>query len=154
MREHGTFFRGLSAWLGFRRVSFPFEVADRETGQSRWSLARLNTLSLNAITSFSAMPLHLITIIGVFFMIGALILLIQTLVNFFTGHAADGFTTVIVIELVVGACIMISLGLIGTYIARVFEEVKNRPRYIVSEDVGGKALPVDATERPMRREEE
>lgn len=154
LREHGTFFRGLSAWLGFRRISFPFEVADRETGQSRWSLARLITLSLNAITSFSAMPLHLITIIGIFFMIGALILLIQTLVNFFTGHAADGFTTVIVIELVVGACIMISLGLIGTYIARVFEEVKNRPRYIVSEDVGGKALPGDATERPMRREEE
>jgi len=134
LTEHSTFFRGLSAWLGFNRVTFPFEVADRQTGQSRWSLSKLLSLSLNAITSFSAMPLQLITYIGIAFMLGALILLIQTLFNFFSGHASNGFTTVIVIELVVGACIMISLGLIGMYIARIFEEVKNRPRYIVSED--------------------
>lgn len=134
--EHSTFFRGLSAWLGFNRVTFPFEVADRQTGQSRWSLRKLASLSINAITSFSAMPLQLITTIGILFMVGALALLIQTLVNFFTGHAANGFTTVIVVELVIGACIMISLGLIGTYIARIFEEVKNRPRYVVSEDTG------------------
>ena len=134
--EHSTFFRGLSAWLGFNRVTFPFEVAARETGESRWSIRKLIGLSVNAITSFSAMPLQLITSIGVVFMLGALVLLIQTLVNFFTGHAANGFTTIIVVELVIGACIMISLGLIGTYIARIFEEVKNRPRYIVSEDTG------------------
>jgi len=132
--EHSTFFRGLSAWLGFKRVTFPFEVAERETGASRWSFRKLMGLSINAITSFSAMPLQLITWIGVAFMIGALALLIQTFVNFFSGQAANGFTTVIVVELVVGACIMISLGLIGMYVARIFEEVKNRPRYIVSED--------------------
>ena len=132
--EHSTFFRGLSAWMGFRRTTFTFEVADRQTGNSRWSMTRLIRLSLDAITSFSAMPLQLITIIGIVFMAGALLLLIQTLFNFFTGQAANGFTTVIVVELVIGACIMISLGLIGTYIARIFEEVKNRPRYIVSED--------------------
>lgn len=132
--EHSTFFRGLSAWMGFRRTTFTFEVADRQTGNSRWSLTRLVRLSLDAITSFSAMPLQLITIIGMIFMIGALLLLIQTLFNFFTGQAANGFTTVIVVELVIGACIMISLGLIGTYIARIFEEVKNRPRYIISND--------------------
>ena len=134
--EHSTFFRGLSAWLGFNRVTFPFEVADRQTGESRWSVGKLIALSINAITSFSAMPLQMITTIGIAFMIGALALLIQTLFNFFTGHAANGFTTIIVVELVVGACIMISLGLIGTYIARIFEEVKNRPRYVVSEDTG------------------
>ena len=132
--EHNTFFRGLSAWLGFKRVTFPFEVAERQTGSTRWSLGKLIALSVNAITSFSAMPLQLITTIGMIFLIGAVVLLLQTLVNFFTGHAASGFTTVIVVELIVGACIMISLGLIGMYIARIFEEVKNRPRYIVSED--------------------
>ena len=136
--EHNTFFRGLSAWLGFRRVSFPFEIAERQTGASRWSLRKLLSLSINAITSFSAMPLQLITTIGLVFMAGALILLIQTLVNFFAGHAASGFTTVIVVELAIGACIMISLGLIGTYIARIFEEVKNRPRYVVSDDTDSK----------------
>ena len=132
--EHNTFFRGLSAWLGFRRVTFPFEIAERQTGVSRWSVGRLIGLSIDAITSFSAMPLHLITTIGVAFMAGALILMIQTLINYFAGYAASGFTTVIVVELAIGACIMISLGLIGTYIARIFEEVKNRPRYIISED--------------------
>ena len=151
--EHSTFFRGLSAWLGFKRVSFPFEVADRQTGQSRWSIRKLISLSINAITSFSAMPLQLITTIGFVFMLGALALLIQTLFNFFTGHAANGFTTVIVVELVIGACIMISLGLIGTYIARIFEEVKNRPRYVVSEDtiVSAAAIPSD---RPSADREE
>ena len=132
--EHNTFFRGLSAWMGFRRTTFSFEVADRQTGASRWSFARLMQLSIDAITSFSAMPLRLITTIGMVFLLGSLILLVQTLINFFTGQAANGFTTVIVVELAIGACIMISLGLIGTYIARIFEEVKNRPRYIVSED--------------------
>ncbi len=136
--EHNTFFRGLSAWLGFNRVTFEFEVADRQTGQSRWSFRQLMRLSTNAITSFSAMPLQLITTIGLLFLVGAFILLIQTLVNFFTGAAANGFTTIIVVELIIGACIMISLGLIGTYIARIFEEVKNRPRYIISEDTQDK----------------
>lgn len=136
--EHNTFFRGLSAWLGFRRATFTFEIAERQTGASRWSVRKLIGLSVDAITSFSAMPLHLITTLGVVFMAGALILIIQTLVNYFGGHAASGFTTVIVVELAIGACIMISLGLIGTYIARIFEEVKNRPRYIVTEDTNSK----------------
>lgn len=134
LTEHNTFFRGLSAWLGFRRVTFPFEVADRQTGRSRWKLRSLIGLSVNAVTSFSSIPLHLISMIGVIFMIGTVVLLAQTLFNYFTNRAQDGFTTVIVAVLAVGACLMISLGLIGTYIAQVFDEVKNRPRYIVSED--------------------
>lgn len=153
LKEHSTFFRGLSAWLGFNRVTFPFEVADRQTGQSRWSLMKLLALSINAITSFSAMPLQLITTIGVAFLLGAMVLLVQTLANFFSGHAANGFTTVIVVELVIGACIMISLGLIGTYIARIFEEVKNRPRYIVSEDTDIAQNPVTGALLASDREE-
>ena len=153
LTEHSTFFRGLSAWLGFNRTTFSFDVAERETGQSRWSLIKLASLSINAITSFSAMPLQLITTIGFAFMIGAVALLIQTLVNFFSGHAANGFTTVIVVELIVGACIMISLGLIGTYIARIFEEVKNRPRYIVSEDSDIAVRSLSSSRTPSDREE-
>lgn len=134
LTEHNTFFRGLSAWLGFRRVTFPFEVAARQTGKSRWKFRSLIGLSVNAVTSFSSIPLHLISVIGAVFMIGTIVLLAQTLFNYFTNRAQDGFTTVIVAVLAVGACLMISLGLIGTYIAQVFDEVKNRPRYIVSED--------------------
>lgn len=134
LREHNTFFRGLSAWLGFRRTTFPFDVAERQTGRSRWKLSSLLRLSVHAIISFSAIPLHLISLIGAVFLIGTLVLLVQTLFNYFSGVAAGGFTTVIIINLAVGACVMISLGLIGTYIALIFDEVKNRPRYIISED--------------------
>ena len=134
LREHNTFFRGLSAWLGFRKTSFPFEVAERQTGRSRWKLSSLLRLSVHAIVSFSAVPLHLISLIGAIFLLGTVFLLVQTLYNYFTGGAADGFTTVIIINLAVGACVMISLGLIGTYIALIFDEVKNRPRYIISEE--------------------
>ncbi len=134
LSEHNTFFRGLSAWLGFKRTTFFFDVADRQTGKSRWKISGLIRLSVHAITSFSAIPLHLITLIGSVFLIGTLILVVQTLINYFSGEAASGFTTVIIVNLAVGASLMISLGLIGTYIALIFDEVKNRPRYIISED--------------------
>lgn len=152
LTEHNTFFRGLSAWLGFRRVTFPFEVADRQTGKSRWKFKSLIGLSVNAVTSFSSIPLHLISLIGSVFMIGTVVLLAQTLFNYFTNRAQDGFTTVIIAVLAVGACLMISLGLIGTYIAQVFDEVKNRPRYIVSEDTQASAP--KSNQKPMSSDKE
>ncbi len=129
--EHDTFFRGLSAWLGFKRTTFPFEVATRQIGGSRWSLFKLMSLSINAITSFSVMPLQFVSILGVLMLFGSVLLAIQTLINWFSGHAASGFTTVILLQLLIGGSLMLSLGLIGIYIARIFTEVKGRPRYIV-----------------------
>ncbi len=136
--EHDTFFRGLSAWLGFKRTTVPFEVAERPTGGSKWSPIRLINLSVNAITGFSAMPLQFITVLGVLMLVGSFALMVQTLVVWFTGHAAGGFTTVILLLLLIGGSIMVSLGLIGTYIARIFTEVKGRPRYIISDTTGQK----------------
>ena len=130
--EHDTFFRGLSAWLGFRRTTFTFEVAARQTGGSKWSVYKLAALSMNAITGFSAMPLQFITVLGLVLLAGSLILGIQTLVTWFTGQADTGFTTVILLQLLIGGSTMISLGLIGIYIARIFTEVKGRPRYIIA----------------------
>ena len=130
--EHDTFFRGLSAWLGFKRTSFSFEVAARQTGGSKWSVIRLANLSVNAITGFSAMPLHFITIMGLLLLLLSVILAAETLIMWFSGQAASGFTTVILLQLLIGGSIMISLGLIGIYIARIFTEVKGRPRYIIA----------------------
>jgi polyisoprenyl-phosphate glycosyltransferase len=130
--EHDTFFRGLSAWLGFRRTTFSFEVAARQAGGSKWPLIRLASLSLNAITGFSAMPLQLVTVLGLLLLFIFLILGIQTLVTWLSGNAASGFTTVILLQLLIGGGIMISLGLIGIYITRIFTEVKGRPRYIIA----------------------
>ena len=132
--EHDTFFRGLSAWMGFKRTTFSFEVANRRAGSSKWSPLKLIALSLNAITGFTAVPLQFITLLGLIMLIGSFALAIQTLVNFFTGHADTGFTTVILLLLLIGGSIMISLGLIGIYIARIFTEVKGRPRYIIAQD--------------------
>lgn len=139
--EHDTFFRGLSAWLGFRRTTFSFEVAARQTGGSKWSVLRLANLSINAITGFSAMPLQFITVLGMILLFLSIALGIQTLVMWFSGQAASGFTTVILLLLLIGGSIMLSLGLIGIYIARIFTEVKGRPRYIVA----------DTTERGARK---
>jgi dolichol-phosphate mannosyltransferase len=136
--EHDTFFRGLSAWLGFRRTTFSFEVAERQTGGSKWSPIKLASLSLNAITGFSALPLQFITIMGLILLAGSVVLGVQTLVNWFTGHADTGFTTVILLQLLIGGSIMISLGLIGIYIARIFTEVKGRPRYIIAATTTGR----------------
>ncbi len=135
MDERVTFFRGMSAWVGFRRVAIPFEVAERKDGASRWTFASLFKLAVNAITAFSSAPLQIITFIGILFLIGSIILGIQTLYMWISGQAFSGFTTVILLLLIIGSTLMISLGIIGTYIARIFDEVKFRPRYIISDTI-------------------
>ncbi|NJP40330.1 glycosyltransferase family 2 protein [Oscillospiraceae bacterium HV4-5-C5C] len=140
--ERDTFFRGLSAWLGYRRVALPFEVADRTTGHSHWSLSSLWKLSLSAITGFSSAPLSLITMMGAVFWIFALILIIQTLINKIIGHADSGFTTVILLLLLIGGAILLALGLVGTYIGKIYDEIKGRPRYLISRHCDQSGLPV------------
>jgi polyisoprenyl-phosphate glycosyltransferase len=135
MKERDTFFRGMSAWAGFNRISVPFNVRSRTKGVSKWSLLKLFKLAVNAITSFSSLPLHLVTFMGLIFLTGSLVLGIQTVYMKLMGMAFSGFTTVILLLLIIGSTLMISLGVIGTYIARIYEEVKHRPRYIVAEEV-------------------
>ena len=133
MGESRTFFRGMTAWLGFRRAAIPFVVAERTTGTSKWSAFRLFRLATDAISSFTSAPLHFVTILGLLLLAFAVPLGIQTLYNKLAGVAVDGFTTVILLLLLIGSSIMISLGIIGIYIARIFDEVKRRPRYLVRE---------------------
>ena len=135
MGERNLFFRGMNAWLGFRRVQIPFDVPDRTGGESNWSVLQLGRLAMTAVTSFSSAPLQLITFTGAGFAVFAIVLGTQTLYQKIAGHAVDGFTTVILLLLVIGGAIMLGLGIIGTYIARIYEEVKGRPRYIVAERV-------------------
>lgn len=133
MEERGLFFRGMTAWLGFRRVQIPFQVPKRVGGQSRWSTFQLIKLAITGVTAFSSLPLHFVTFSGGLFFIFAVILGVQTLFMKLTGNAVSGFTTVIILLLIIGSLLMISLGIIGLYIARIYEEVKKRPRYIVLE---------------------
>jgi glycosyltransferase involved in cell wall biosynthesis len=135
MRERNVFFRGMTAWMGFKVVRIPFEVAARRAGKSGWSYFRRAKLALIGITTFSSFPLHFVTFVGVIFFIFAIGLGIQTLYLKLAGRAFTGFATVILLELIIGSLLMISLGIIGEYLARIYEEVKGRPRYIVSESI-------------------
>ena len=136
MPERANFFRAQAAWVGFRRKEFSFEVADRASGQSKWSPLKLTRLAINAFTSFSAKPLYLIGLIGAVLMVLFIILGITALVQWAKGTAASGFTTVILLQLLIGGSILLSLSLIGLYIERIFVESKGRPRYIISQRVG------------------
>lgn len=133
MKEYQTFFRGMAAWMGYRRIGVPYSVPARKLGNSKWTSLKLFNLALAAITSFSALPLQIITVLGVLFLIGSVPLSLQTLQLWFRGLTVNGFTTVILLLLIIGSLLMISLGIIGTYLAKIFDEVKHRPRYLVAE---------------------
>jgi polyisoprenyl-phosphate glycosyltransferase len=135
MRERNVFFRGMTAWMGFKTIQVPFEVGPRRAGKSGWSYLRRAKLALIGITTFSSFPLHFVTFAGVIFFIFAVGLGIQTLYLKLAGRAFTGFATVILLELIIGSLLMISLGIIGEYLARIYEEVKGRPRYIVTESI-------------------
>lgn len=137
MPEKETFFRGMSSWIGFRRTQVYFDVAEREIGTSKWSVKNLIRLAINAITSYSSVPLYFSTMFGVLFLLFFLIMFVQTLYMKIMGHAQSGFTTVIILQLIIGSVIMINIGIIGIYIKKIYEEAKNRPRYIIRRIVKG-----------------
>src|SRR5262245_5266328 len=135
MHERNVFFRGMTVWMGFTSVQIPFEVAPRSAGQSTWSVLKRLKLALIGITAFSSFPLHLVTFAGLIFLGLSLLLGIETLYLKLAGRAVSGFATVILLELIIGSFLMISLGIIGEYLARIYEEVKGRPRYLVQESI-------------------
>lgn len=141
--ERNTFFRALSFWTGFRTETVRYEVQERQYGKSKWSFWSLMRYAISNATSFSTLPLQLVTVMGMVSILFSLALAVQTLVKFLMGDAVEGFTTVILLILIIGGFLMLSLGIIGHYIARIYEEVKGRPKYIISkvtENVQGEVL--------------
>ena len=138
MKERNVFFRALSFWVGYKKATVSYCVQERTEGESKWSTKSLIKYAITNIGSFSSAPLHLITVLGVLMLITAVVFGIISLVQKLVGVAVAGFTTVILLLLFTGSIIMISLGIIGYYIARIYEEIKGRPRYIVSQTVGGR----------------
>lgn len=130
--ERNTFFRALSFWSGFNSTQVEFEVQKRQNGESKWGIIKLTKYAISNITSFTTAPLQIITVIGCVMLVFMSIMAVQTLVRFLLGQSAEGFTTVILLLLLIGGSLMLALGIIGYYIARIYEEVKGRPRYIIS----------------------
>ena len=135
MPERNAFFRAMSSWIGYKQTQVEFDVQERAAGKTKWSTWKLITYAVGNIVGYSTAPMQLVTGAGVAVFLLAVIMGIQTLVRYFTGHAVEGFTTVILLILLIGSIIMISLGIIGYYIARIYEETKGRPKYIVSRRV-------------------
>lgn len=131
LTEKNTFFRALTFWAGFKSTTVTFDVQERVAGSSKWSFTSLVKYAISNTTSFTTAPLQFVTFMGLTMIVFSVILGVQTLVKYFMGTAVEGFTTVILLLLLIGGCIMISLGIIGHYLARIYEEVKGRPKYII-----------------------
>lgn len=136
--ERNVFFRALSFWVGYRKATVYYSVRERTEGESKWSTKSLIKYAITNIGSFSSAPLHMVTVLGLIMLTVAIVFSIISLVQKLTGQALGGFTTVILLLLFSSSIIMISLGIVGYYIARIYDEVKGRPRYIISRTVGEK----------------
>jgi glycosyltransferase involved in cell wall biosynthesis len=136
MPERARFLRGMTSWIGFRQTGITYARDARYAGTSKYSVAKLIRLALDGITSFSTAPIKLVTALGfalVVFCVG--VLAWTAYVRFFTAHHPQGWTSVIAVVLLLGGVQLLSLGVIGQYVGRIFEESKQRPLYLVDEVV-------------------
>jgi glycosyltransferase involved in cell wall biosynthesis len=136
--EQQRFHRGLSIWVGFRQESVQFTVPERQAGASHWPLWGLFRYGWNALTSFTSLPLQLVPLLGLVMLLASLLLGTEALISRLNGHSISGFATLEITLLFSGSMIMIGLGIVGQYLARIYEEVKKRPVYLVEESVGFK----------------
>ncbi len=131
--ERGTFFRALTYWIGYRSVQVNYNVSERAAGKSKWNRRTLFWYALMNLTAFSCAPLYLIGIVGAFVLLIGLGLGLDAIISYVRGEAVGGYTSlVLLVTLAVGG-IMLSLGIIAVYVAKMYMEIKNRPRYIIDE---------------------
>ena len=135
--ERQLFFRALSYWLGYNQTTISFHVQERHDGETKWSYLKLMKYAISNVTSFSALPMQIVTLIGLLFMLFSVGLGFHSLGQFLSGNSLEGFTTVILLLLGIGSIIMMSLGIIGYYISKIYEETKRRPRYLISKRTEG-----------------
>ena len=131
MPEKG-FFRAISFWVGYNKTTVEYDVMDRINGESKWSTGELIKYAFSNISSYSTAPMQIVTLLGFLMLIISVIFGVWALIDKIIGRALEGMTTVIIITIFIGSIIMISLGIIGYYIARIYEEIKGRPKYIIS----------------------
>ena len=134
--ERNVFFRALSYWVGYRRATVTYDVQERTVGESKWSTRKLIRYALVNITSFSTAPLQIVTILGMLTLLVSVVLGCVSLYQKFSGIALSGFTTVILLQLFFSSILMISLGIIGFYISKIYQECQGRPRYLISATCG------------------
>jgi glycosyltransferase involved in cell wall biosynthesis len=137
MRERVRFNKGLYAWMGFRSIGVPFHVPPRSSGESRWRPRQLLRFALDGIATFTTIPLRVWSYLGLFISLFAFLYAVAMLLEaLIYGVTVPGFPTLIISVLFFAGVQLISLGVIGEYLGRVYEEVKGRPLFLVAEEVG------------------
>ena len=139
IRESERYTKGMFCWIGFRKKEILFDRGDRVAGQSAWNFWSLFALAIEGITSFSTAPLRISSVTGATVSIGAFLYMIYILLKtLIFGDPVQGFPTLIIVILFLGGLQLLSIGILGEYIARIFNETKQRPTYIAREYNGEK----------------
>ena len=136
--EVNLFLRGIVPMLGFKSDIVYYERAERFAGESKYPLKKMLSFAIEGITSLSTKPIKMITELGFFIFFVSIAVFIYSLVRYFTGHTIQGWTTTVLSVWAIGGLIMISLGVIGEYIGKIYLETKNRPRFIIESYIGDK----------------
>ncbi len=134
--EQARFIRGMVAWVGFRQVPFVYDRAERHAGETNYPLGKMIRLALDAVTGFSTAPLRFASHAGLALTGASLLLFVYIAIGFFTGSAVQGWTSTMLVVVLLGAVQMFVLGMIGEYLGRLYVESKRRPLYLVA-DVAG-----------------
>jgi glycosyltransferase involved in cell wall biosynthesis len=137
MPEQSRFIRGMVAWIGFRQVPFAYDRDERFAGTTKYPLSKMLRFAFDALTGFSSAPLKLASHAGLLLSLGSLLLLAYIAYAFVGGESIQGWTSLMLVVVVLGAVQMFVLALMGEYIGRLYNEVKGRPLYIVQEVAGG-----------------
>ena len=133
--ERVRFFRGMTVWTGFATKNLTFDVAPRLAGASHFSTGQLTKLAINAITAYSAKPLGLVFRLGVLGMVAAFLLFLQAMYSWMVGVAVSGWTSMTVVLLFFGSANLLGIGVLGAYLAQLFDEIKARPEYLVKQEL-------------------
>ena len=141
MPEQARFIRGMVAWIGFKQVPLPYDRDERFAGTSKYPIGKMVRFALDALTSFSSAPLKLASHAGLALSFGSLLIVAYILYGWATGRSAPGWTSVMLVVVVLGAVQMFVLGLMGEYIGRLYSQAKQRPLYIVQAVTGGQERP-------------
>lgn len=138
MRESQRYTKGLYCWVGFRKKGVDFHTSDRVAGATKMSPGRLVNLALEGLTSYTTAPLRFATIMGFIVSVAAIVYMIYVICKtLIWGDPVQGFPTIICAILFLGGCQLISIGIIGEYVGKIYNETKNRPAYIVGEESDG-----------------
>src|SRR6478672_7292628 len=144
MPEQARFIRGMVAWIGFKQVPFAYDRAERFAGETKYPFSKMIRFALDALTGFSSAPLKLASHVGLALSVGSALLVLYIAYAWAAGHNIPGWTSLMLVVVVIGAVQMFVLALMGEYIGRLYNEAKGRPLYIVQE-VAGRNGPGEAT---------